>query len=128
MKLFTLKMEIADAIESTDLKIADLEMSLKEYVVVRIKKMKHELKLPDEEVIEQTKEAVGSRRKSHTLNGWFREAGISQRGERSDKGEERKTEEEKAADALQKTVDGGGLSKESEARFKKAIKALIATK
>lgn len=126
MKLFTLKMEIADAIRDTDLKIAKLEVSLKKYVVDRIKTMKHELKLTDEEVIEETRDAVGTLRKRHTVNGWFREAKISQRGERSDKGEERKSQEEKHAEALQKTIDEGGLTKESEARFKNAIKALIA--
>ena len=120
-------MEIADAIKATDLKIAKLETSLKDYVVERIKLMRLELGT-DAEVIEETRNAVGTLRKPHTVNGWFREAGISQRGTRHDKGEERKSEEEKAAFTLQKTVDGGGLSKESEARFKKAIKALLATK
>jgi hypothetical protein len=126
MKLLTLKLEIADAIRDTDLKIAKLEVSLKDYAVSRIKAMKHELKLTDDEVIEETRDAVGNLRKRHTLNGWFREAGISQRGERSDKGEERKSQEEKHAEALQKAIDGGDLTKESEARFKNAIKALLA--
>jgi len=119
-------MEIADAIKATDLKIAELETSLKDYVVERIKLMRKEL--TDAEVVEQTHDAVSDLRKPHTVNGWLRDAGISRRGERSDKGEERKTEEEKAASALQKTVDGGGLSKESEAKFKRAIKALLASK
>lgn len=126
MNLFTLKMEIANAVETTDLKIAKLEMSLKDYVVERIKRMRSELKLSDAEVIEQTHDAVGGKRKPNTITGWLREAGISQRGTRSDKGGERMSETEKSAASLQRKIDSGILTKEEERGHEKAIKALLA--
>lgn len=125
MKLVQLKLEIADAIRDTDLKVAKLETSLKNYVVERIKLMRQEL--TDAEVIEQTHDAVGGLRKPHTVTGWLREAGISQRGERSDKGGERKSDEEKAAAHLERMLEAG-VAEESVAKFKRAIKALRSTK
>lgn len=121
MKLLQLKLEISDAIKNTDLKVAKLEVSLKDFVVERIKVMRRELE--DADVIEQVRDAVGGTRKPHTINGWLRDAGVSQRGSRSDKAIERKSDVEKAANHLERMIEAG-VSKEAEAKLRKAIKAL----
>ena len=121
MNEMKLKIEIVNAIEDCDAKISKLEMSLKDFMVAKMKECRKEM--TDLEIIELFTSAVGERRSKYTINEWFRDAGIRQRGVRSDKGKETTPDPalEPIRASLRQQLKEGDWSKSAEAKIRKAL-------
>ena len=124
MNEMKLKIEIVNAIEDCDAKISKLEMSLKDFMVAKMKACRKEM--TDLEIIDLFTSAVGERRSKYTINEWFREAGIRQRGVRSDKGKETTPDPtlEPLRETLKEQLEKGEWSKAAEAKIRKALASL----